>query len=89
MYTRLNVKRAAKVKFEEAENQAIDSGRFWPDSVLKRKSDGKQFIVDVTVSFKNRFDLCVELSSNQPAEVVPFIVWALGAWDMAIDDFLA
>jgi len=92
-----------------SENQAIGTadagrGRLRPDLVLKRKSDGKTFIVDVTIPFDNRLEafrvaadlrrtryanLAVELSGDQPAEVVPFVVGALGAWDPGNDEFLA
>jgi len=99
------IKTAAARKFEiVAENRVVGSGNLRPDMVLRRKSDGKTYIVDVTIPFDNRMaafksaaedkamkygDLAKELPGEQPAEVVPFIVGALGAWDPANDSFMA
>jgi len=97
---------AAGKKFEIiAENRAIGAGRLRPDLVLKRLSDGKIFIIDVSIPFDNRLTafkaardertqryegLVAELGGNGPnkAEVVPFIVGALGSWDPTNDAFL-
>jgi len=95
---------AAARKFENvAENRVVGSGNLRPDMVLRRKSDGKTYIVDVTIPFDNRMaafkavaeekatkygDLAKEMPREQPAEVVPFNVGALRAWDSANDSFM-
>lgn len=86
------------------ENQVIGSGDQRPDPVIKRESDGKVFIIEVTVPFDNRiavFKDAAETRSNrylalrdehsaqQPAEIITFIVGALGAWDPANDLLLS
>jgi len=99
------VKNAAGRKFEViAENQVYGSGNQRPDLVLKRRTDGKIYIIDVTIPFDNRLAafkaaaderrtryeaLREEASVHQAAEVVPIIVGSLGAWDPANDHFLA
>lgn len=63
--------------------------------VLKRKSEGRMFVIDVTIPFDNRLEafeaaaeerqrryaaLADEMSNNGVAEVVPFVIGVLGAW---------
>lgn len=86
-----------------AENQVVRSGNQRPDLLLKRKSDGKIFVIETTVPFDNRlvafkaaaderrtrYDaLRQEMSTDQQAEIVPIVVGALGAWDPDNDEFI-
>lgn len=99
------VRIAALLKFDViSENQAIGAGGLRPDLVLRRKSDGHNFIVDVTIPFDNRLSAFTdaaatrkerysnfsrEMSLERPAEVVPFVIGALGSWDPNNEYFMS
>lgn len=83
----IRIKNASAKKFEIiAENQVYGSGNQKPDLVVRRKTDCKIYIIDVTVLFDNRLAafkvaadereeryaaLRDEVSNQQAAEVFP------------------
>ncbi|VVC35240.1 Reverse transcriptase domain [Cinara cedri] len=97
------IKKAAGTRFQViAENTTIGTQKLRPDLVIKRGKT--VLIIDVTVPFDNRMaafevaarskkekyeQLRAELASEHgAAEVVPFIVGALGSWDPNNNKFM-